>query len=144
VSGSMPSRTNRTVFQELAKTRLEDAHVLLRNGRSAAAYYIAGYVIECALKACIARLTHEGDFPPEKKVVEKCYSHDLEKLCELAQAPLKEKQRADAVFEGYWGVVKDWSEQKRYAHMDDVAAKDLLSAIEDPQHGVFRWLQERW
>jgi hypothetical protein len=144
LSASTPTRTNRAMFQQLAKTRLEDAHVLLRNERHAAAYYLAGYVIACALKARIAKQTHEGDFPPDRKVVEKCYSHDLEKLCELAQVPLEGKQDADAVFEGYWSVIKDWSERKRYARMEEAAAKDLLGAIEDPEHGVFRWLQEHW
>jgi len=48
---------NRADFQELAQIRLRDAEVLLENGRFDGAYYIAGYSVECALKACIAKLT---------------------------------------------------------------------------------------
>ncbi len=43
----------------------DDAAALLQAGRYAGAYYIAGYVIECALKACIARNTRQGEFPPK-------------------------------------------------------------------------------
>ncbi|MCP5119377.1 MAG: HEPN domain-containing protein, partial [bacterium] len=48
---------NRTDFQNLALERLDDAKVLLDGGRYNGAYYLSGYVVECALKACIAKLT---------------------------------------------------------------------------------------
>lgn len=105
---------------------------------------MGGYVIECALKACIAKQTRQGDYPPDRRIVEKCYSHEIEKLCELARVPLKEKQSADKLFESYWGVIKDWSEQARYTQVDDTKARDLLRAIDDPQHGAFQWLREHW
>ncbi len=46
---------NRSDLQNLATIRLRDAEVLLDNGRYDGAYYLLGYVIECALKACIAK-----------------------------------------------------------------------------------------
>jgi HEPN domain-containing protein len=46
---------NRTDLQTLARLRLTEAKVLLRAGQHAGAYYLAGYVIECALKACVAK-----------------------------------------------------------------------------------------
>ncbi len=48
---------NRTVLQLLTEDRLKDAGVLLANGRYGAAYHLAGYAVECALKACFAKLT---------------------------------------------------------------------------------------
>lgn len=46
---------NRGELQELAMIRLQDAKVLLENECFDGAYYLSGYVIECALKACIAK-----------------------------------------------------------------------------------------
>ena len=47
---------NRTFLQLLTEDRLKDAGVLLANGRYGAAYHHAGYTVEWALKACIAKL----------------------------------------------------------------------------------------
>ncbi len=46
---------NRKQLQRLAKERLKDAKALLARKRWSAAYYLTGYVIECALKSCIFR-----------------------------------------------------------------------------------------
>lgn len=44
-------------LRELALLRLKEAQVLFANGCWSGAYYLAGYAIECALKACIAKKT---------------------------------------------------------------------------------------
>lgn len=62
-------------FQKLAILRLKEAKILYDNGCYAGAYYLAGYSIECALKACIAKETKKYQFPPDKSFVSKCYSH---------------------------------------------------------------------
>jgi hypothetical protein len=54
---------NRFDLQKMAEERVADAAALLDAGRFQAAYYLCGYAIECALKACIARKTREFDFP---------------------------------------------------------------------------------
>ncbi len=41
---------NRDDLKELALIRLEDARVLLENGRFDSAYYLCGYIIECGLR----------------------------------------------------------------------------------------------
>jgi hypothetical protein len=66
---------NRLTFQQLAETRLLDAKALFQAGRFDAAYYLAGYVVECALKACIAKKTREHDFPDRD--ANKYYIHNL-------------------------------------------------------------------
>lgn len=48
---------NRLDLQNLALARLEEVEVLLNNHKYSGAYYLSGYVIECALKACIAKQT---------------------------------------------------------------------------------------
>lgn len=59
--------------------RLKKVEVLLNNRQYSGAYYLSGYVVECALKACIARQTRKFDFP-DKKTVVGSYTHDLKQL----------------------------------------------------------------
>ncbi len=44
---------NRLEFQAMAEERIVDASLLLVGGQWSAAYYLAGYAVECGLKACI-------------------------------------------------------------------------------------------
>ena len=59
----------------LALTRLREAKVLLANGEYSGAYYLAGYVIECALKACIAKQTQRHEFPDKNRAA-KSWGHE--------------------------------------------------------------------
>lgn len=52
----------RSDLQKLARIRLKEAKVLLDNRQYSGAYYLSGYVIECALKACIAKQTRKERF----------------------------------------------------------------------------------
>jgi len=53
---------NRRDLQALSRIRLTEAKALLRLGHYDGAYYLAGYAAECALKACIAKLTCGTNF----------------------------------------------------------------------------------
>ena len=105
-------RMNRTDLQLLAEDRLADAEVLLANGRFGAAYYLAGYAVECALKACIAKLTKAEDFPI-KNSTSTVYIHDLKKLATVAAVDVTITQLAkgDQAFGDNWDVVTHWSEE---------------------------------
>jgi HEPN domain-containing protein len=46
---------NRNGLQDLSKVRLKEATALLNLRMYDGAYYLAGYAVECALKACIAK-----------------------------------------------------------------------------------------
>jgi hypothetical protein len=131
------------MLQELATTRLDDVRTLLASRRWAGAYYLAGYIVECALKACIAKKTQQYDFP-DKNRANKSWEHDLVKLAGVAELGLQEALDRDPAFARLWNVVKDWSEQKRYETMDARSAHDLVDAISDPEHGVLQWLREHW
>lgn len=135
---------NRQDFQELALTRLQDAKVLLDNHQYSGAYYLSGYVIECALKACIAKKTQQYDFP-DKNTVMDSYTHDFEKL--VRGADLNRELRSllnDPDFSFQWLIVKDWSETSRYQTYNQEKAHLIYSAITDPNHGVLQWLQQHW
>jgi HEPN domain-containing protein len=53
---------NRTDLQNLAEERLADSELLLANGRYGTAYYIAGYAVECGLKAFYSQADESRGF----------------------------------------------------------------------------------
>ena len=57
---------NRSDFQQLADVRIDEAAVLLVQGKYDGTYYLAGYAVECGLKACIAKRTERYAFPPSR------------------------------------------------------------------------------
>lgn len=74
----------RAEFQQLADTRVLDAQALLNAQRWHAAYYLAGYGVECALKACIAKGFNQHDIP-DWSFVKNIFVHDLNKLLGVAR-----------------------------------------------------------
>lgn len=138
---------NRSDFQRLADLRIKEAKLLLENKCYEGAYYLAGYAVECALKACIAKKTKRFDFPPKDKIVRELYTHNLEQLRKLAELPLdlEAKKKSVIQFELNWAVVKGWKEEVRYeTEVDDKRANNLYSAITDKKHGVLSWLKKYW
>lgn len=141
---------NRADFQKLAALRIREAKVLLDAKCYEGAYYLAGYAVECALKACIAKKTRRFDFPPKEKEVRDYYTHNLVKLVAAAKLgdQLEAKQRSTVQFRVYWNVVtqqKGWTEGARYeTQIDEKRAHDLYSAIADRRHGVLQWLKKFW
>ncbi len=136
---------NRRELKNLAMTRLKEVEVLLKNRQYSGAYYLSGYVIECGLKACIAKQTQKFDFP-DKKTVMDSYTHDLEKLVKVAQLypTLETARRSDPAFANNWLVVKDWSEESRYQKYSRQEATAIYLAITDPNQGVLQWVQQHW
>ena len=137
---------NRTDFQELAKVRLDEAKTLLDQMKYDGAYYLAGYAVECGLKACIAKLTHQDDFPQDRKFVEKCYSHDFTDLLK-ASGLLKEWEKnmqGDAGFTTNWKIVEAWNESVRYERWGQAKAQTLYEAISHPTQGVMQWIEQCW
>ena len=64
---------NRGDWQRLSRSREREAKVLLDAGEHAGAYYLCGYAVECALKACIVKALPPRTMP-EKKDVGNFYS----------------------------------------------------------------------
>lgn len=101
---------NKTQLEQIAELRPAEAGALLSMSPPMpdAAYDLAGDSVECALKACIAKLTAQHDFP-DKNFAAKCFTHKAEALVPLAGL---ETARAaavakDAKLAANWLVVKD-------------------------------------
>jgi hypothetical protein len=136
---------NRTDLQRLSLARLAEAKALLAAGHPAGAYYLAGYAIECALKACIAKRTEQHDFP-DKDRVQGAWTHDFERLvrCADLDASLK-RQRAGPEFDDSWTLVAEWDESSRYdLDCTAKAAAAFVGAIEREPDGVLAWIQAQW
>ena len=137
---------NRLDFHQIAEKRIKEARVLFANGCFEGAYYLAGYSVECGLKACVAKQIREHDFP-DRKFIQDSYTHDLNKLLGLAGLREQHQKKAEQekVFEQNWAVVKDWSEENRYTtQVDEKKARDLIEAITDTNNGVLSWLKTFW
>ena len=133
----MPLLT-RATFQAASWQRLREARSLLRSRHWPGAHYLAGYTIECALKAVIAKQVVRHQFPP--KDVSRIYTHSLTKLFAEARLPKIE----DAAVQTNWNVVKDWSPDSRYGlEKGERDARDLINAIAG-RKGVFGWLRKHW
>ena len=106
---------------------------------------MAGYAVECGLKARIAWLFESEAFP-EKTFSEKCYVHDIEKLVVLGELkPLRDAAAAaNANLDANWAIVRVWTEASRYQQKTQAEAQALFDAITQNPDGVLRWIQLHW
>lgn len=113
---------------EAARRHLADASVLNRDGRPDGASYLAGYVVECSLKAL---LQHEiGNQPP--------HWHDLKMLasrmstvCTVAGARTA-RYLVPTVLSLPSGAIAAWDPQMRY-RAPSMTAQDAASWLADAQ-----------
>ena len=136
---------NRIDFQQLADLRIAEAAALLALPMPDAAYYLAGYAIECALKACIARLNQQHDWP-EKDFVRDCHTHNILNLVRLAGLDIARSSDVEAnpALALNWNIVKDWNERSRYERHSLPKAEKMLLAVTDNENGVLPWIRVRW
>lgn len=137
---------DRNDLRDIARIRLKEARCLLKNGNYDGAYYLSGYVIECALKACIAKQTKRYEFP-NQQTVNASYTHNIENLFKVAELSeeFKEARESDNKLNVNWATIKDWNVDSRYEkNTTRIRASDLYSAIANRQHGVLRWIKQHW
>lgn len=134
---------DRATFQELAIQRLAEAELLLAKGFWSGAYYLAGYSLECALKAKIASSFRENEIP-ELRRVQRIYTHDLSALLDISglKDELEAEMAANAELLKYWTIAKGWSEQARYEIWTQERATAIMVAVGGDE-GLLRWLLNR-
>ncbi len=136
----------RADLQQLVRDRIREAKALLAARCWSGAYYLAGYIVECALKSCIINHLMLTDEFPEKRFSEQCWTHNLVQLLALAglKPALERAFVGNPVLAAYWDVVKDWNEGTRYRHMPRTKAQYLIRAITDKKQGVLQWIKGHW
>ena len=132
-------------LETLAGVRLEDAKHLFASGRYSGAYYLSGYAIELAIKACIAKVFQANSIP-DKAFVAAIYSHNLKDLLGLGglTKQFQDDTKADPILASAWGIASKWTEASRYSIWDTFAAASMLNAVGHEKHGVLQWLKKHW
>lgn len=136
----------RQELQQLADERAADGTALLAAGRFSAAYYLLGYAVECALKACVAKQTRAEEFPDKEKAL-KVWTHNFLTLLDFAglKKLLEARLLADQAFKANWERVKQWNESTRYTLGKTAAdATALHAAVTDPTSGILTWIRSYW
>jgi HEPN domain-containing protein len=141
---AVPSRKTRKDFQRLAELRAKEAATLAKTGNPQGAYYLAGFAVECALKACIAKKTRRHDFPADKDYAGKVYTQNLDQLLKLAhlEAQLYEDIETRPQLGANWNIVRDWRVDSRY-ETSKLSGRDLTLAVNSAD-GVLQWIKLHW
>jgi hypothetical protein len=135
---------NKNELESLAAIRIKEAEILLTASCYHGAYYLAGYALECTLKACIAKQVKEFDFP-NKQLANDSYTHNLNKLLITAglKQELTEQEKLNSEVKLNWAVVNRWSEESRYeCAIGKQDAHDLFNAITNNESGILPWLKK--
>lgn len=132
-------------FKKLSLLRIKEAKILMKYGQYSGAYYLAGYSVEFALKACYCKTVKEKSFPPGKDVYSKLYSHDLNNLLDVSgiKSKYEKKVKNNKKLESNWGIVKDWNEKSRYYIPNEKTTKSLIKAIQG-KDGILKWILNLW
>jgi hypothetical protein len=133
------------LLELLAIERLKESRLLLDQKCFNGAYYLAGYAVECALKACIAKQINSHEIP-SKSLINDFYTHDLERLIKLTgiEQDHKRKIKSDPDFKINWSIVRLWTEGARYKEWTDIQANELYNAINNQKGGILSWTQQYW
>ena len=122
---------------------MKEAKILRENGYFTGAYYLLGYAVECALKACIAKQVQQYDFP-DKKLANDSYTHNLRTLLKTANLTEKMNHSSDAR-KTNWSIIANtgaWSEAIRY-NADGITEQQMdnfWDAVTDENEGILKWL----
>jgi HEPN domain-containing protein len=139
--------SDRATFQRLAGLRLKEAKLLARESEPSGAYYLAGYAIECALKARISRQFRENEIP-NRALVNRIHTHDIAELLRLAglESELDIALGDDAELDRRWSIVKSWNEQARYEIWTHEDASAMIDAVDGDglAKGLLQWLTAHW
>jgi HEPN domain-containing protein len=141
---TLPSRKTRKDFQRLAELRAKEAATLSKTGNQQGAYYLAGFAVECALKACIAKKTRRHDFPADKEYAGKVYTHNLDQLLKLAhlEAQLHQDMEGQPKLADNWNIVRDWKVDSRY-ETSKLGGRNMTRAVNSVD-GVLQWIKLHW
>jgi len=116
----------------IAQARLEDAKVLLANGRIDGAGYLCGYGVELALKARISRTLDWDGFPEKRAEFENLATFKTHKLDVLLALSGQERRiKTDHFIE--WSAVATWDPEVRYRAVGQAESAEVELMIASAQ-----------
>jgi HEPN domain-containing protein len=119
----------RSELRNIASERLKDAEALLALARFDGAIYLAGYVVELALKSRICVLLNWKGFPQtgsEFQNYKSFKTHNLDVLLSLSGA--EEKIKTQHLAE--WSAIAAWDPEARYNPIGSATASDAEFLVE--------------
>lgn len=138
----------RVEWQCTADVRVRDAEALLKARRWSAAYYLAGYAVECGLKACVVVYVKRN---ADLVFREKKYMYREPLVIEQIEAGRKFIDELDQyvpVRAAFWLKASEDSGWYRYVASEQVTAQKIRAAygevarasrnIQDPNFALFR------
>lgn len=140
---------NKEKLKKIASSRLKEAKYLYKVGLYDGAVYLAGYVIEIALKVLICKNLKIDEYPDEGKNKDVFISHDFDRLLIFSGLSKKinaKNRRNKKLFEN-WSVLTQWRPEGRYSPIGTYKknnAKDFLKALEDKENGLFVYIKKIW
>ena len=137
----------RAEWQALASEWVGDASALLEKQRWGGAYHVAGYAVECALKACLLKQVEADPGLIFEPLGNNCRTHELPKLLILAglEAAKQAADLANPSLLANWKIVSVWTASPRYnRRKDEKTAREIFKAVVDPKDGVLPWLMTLW
>jgi hypothetical protein len=138
-------------IKNLADLRLEEAQILLENGKTNGAFYLLGYTVELNLKYKICKMLNIDDLFDEKCNLKKYFdgrnpffSHDLNTLLVFSGLKRKfdeDKSNNKMLFKTTSLLIDVWSEKSRY-DIQPKNSKDVQDAIEllKNENGLLSWI----
>jgi hypothetical protein len=139
----MPTRNE---LQQLARMRISEAEALHKAGLYAGSYYLVGYAVEVALKACVCRLLNLNEYPERELDRNPFKTHKWPDL--ILFSGLREELHTlllDPDFKANWDIACSWNPEQRYqTGRTSADAMDLLNAVRSEPKGVLAWLSSQW
>jgi len=136
---STPASSDARLFYRCAFQRYEEAKYLLDGGYTTGAVYLAGYGIECVLKALILTVTTSRKRPDLIKSFTGGKAHDFDWLRSIYLS--RAGSRFPAIINQYLTFVAGWSTDLRYMprQFQPKDAQAFLKAVT----AVMHWADER-
>lgn len=110
---SMPISKNARLFYRAAKERFEDAEFLLNMKRTTGAVYLAGYSVECMIKALILSVVPRAREDEISAMFRGRQAHDFRWLMRLYRQHGGTAMPND--LHPQWNLVARWSTDLRYS-----------------------------
>jgi hypothetical protein len=117
---------------KLAKSRFDEAQILLNEHRPDGAVYLCGYALELILKRSIVAMLEWDGYPETEKEFKNYRSfkvHDLDVLLRLSG--LEKKIQSDNTVYAKWQIAHTWNSEIRYKKIgttSEIEAGDTLDA----------------
>lgn len=142
----MPTRRE---LKKLAEIRLLESKALFDKKLYDGACYLAGYVIELALKARICKVLDMVHYPESGEISRSFKTHKYDELIKLSGLERKfdEAKNLNPSLLTNWSLVTEWSEEFRYRPVGtntQIRAHKIINALEDSNDGVFTWIKKKW